>query len=263
MASSNVLKSVLQKTAPETRKRPLPRDKPLRTLHRRLDIEADLVRRTDDADTWRTRFRHCEIDFLVAPLCDHSHIDRALPASSLASAKFCVEGTPLAYVITELTVAELEKPRQMIFYHIGITQRPYYVGTIPFSAKNGNPRILSLMGAAKYSYRWTLCLEINGDTRHYSICTISGFSSHNSPYTLRAIASPKVPDIHQEYRMPALQPRVPPGSRLWDVLFPLPDLEVRILVPSSNLQLTRSAGLKHNCPQQQCYFTNSISLGAT
>ena len=239
MSSSYILESVIKKTAvPELIRGALPHDAWLRVLYRQLDIEADLVKQNGDLDSWRTRHRECEISFYVAPVCSHPHVNHSVPPSSFSSAAFCIEGSPIAYLITELQAPKLAKPRNMAFYHIGSTQRPYHIASIPFSANNGHPRILSLMEARK-SYGWMLVLEIDSIVKYYSIDPTSGSSTTDSPFTLTTLAIQGSPGRDQEYRKPKTVPsitlQIAPGNKSWECLAYLPSMEVSSQNPNLKL----------------------------
>ena len=227
MTSPYILESVLKKTTPLTRDG-LHNEEWLRILQRQLDIEGDLVQHHSDSDVWRTRFRQCEIDFLVAPICSHSHINHSVPPSTFASAMFCIAGTPIACLTTELQAPTLGKSRQMILYHVGSPQRPYYIGSIPFDAQTSQPFIAKLVEIDS-SYDWKLAVDVGGSLQYYAVSTVPAFSSNESPFILKTMAAPEVDAVNKRSRFTSsIKPRVGTNSQFWEHFEFLPSLEVSI-----------------------------------
>ena len=225
MNSSHILESVTKQKTTLTRGG-LSHNEWLRSLQRLLDFQADLVRGHDEPEAWRTRYRQSEIDFLISPMCSHPHVNYSLPPSYFTSARLCVAGSPIACLVTELQAPKLGKPKHMVLYHIGSTQRPHYIGSIPFYAQDDTPRIMSLSVDSKCC-GWTLAVEIDGSPSYYSISTASGFSSGDSPFALTAISKP---ETGQESRIsrtyPSTKARITSEHPLLERLEPLPNSEV-------------------------------------
>ena len=233
MTSPHILESVTKQKTTLTRGG-LSHNEWLRTLQRLLDFQADLVRGYDEPEAWRTRYRQSEIDFLISPMCNHSHIHHSEPLSFFTSARFCIAGSPIACLVTELQAPILGKPKHMILYHIGSTQRPHYIGSIPSYAQDDTPRIVRLSVDRK-SRGWTLAVEIDGSSSYYSVSTASAFSSSDSPFALTAIPKPETgqePRVHRT--CPLTKARFTSEHPLLERLEPLPNAEVSIPGTTAN-----------------------------
>ena len=155
MTSPHILESVTKQKTTLTR-RGLSHDEWLRTLQRLLDFQGDLVRGYDEPEAWPTRYRQSEIDFLISPMCNHPHIHHSVPPFFI-SPRFCTAGFPIACLVTELQAPKLGKPKHIILYHIGSTQRPHYIGSRPSYAQDDAPPIVSLSVDIK-PCGWTLAV---------------------------------------------------------------------------------------------------------
>lgn len=223
MTNPSILESVLDKGRRTITRGELPDDEWLRLLQTKLDVQSDMVYGHNGPDAWRIRYRQCEADFLVAPLCSHEHVHYSAPPSTIASAEFCIAGTPIACLITELQSPKLGKPRHIILYRIGSTQRPYYIGSIPLHGESCTVGLID----ARNSSTWTLVLEIDGSLQYYSIGTNPGFSSDDSPFTLKMIHRPmKEKELSKPKISPLTKPRATSENLLWTQLEPLHGMQV-------------------------------------
>ena len=186
MTSSYILATVIHDAGVKVEKGQSSEKEWLLKLNRKLDFQADLVRWHNGPDAWRTRYRQCNLDFYVAPFCTHSHLHNVIPPITITSTAFCINGTPLGYLVTEPIALHGAGPKTMNFYQFYSSGQPHYIGSVPFASDGGPPRILSL-AKSKNGYAWTIELEIDSCIKWYAAEACSAFPKGDSPFTLRQL----------------------------------------------------------------------------
>ena len=239
MTSSYILTTIIHDAGFETERRQASEEDWLLKLNRKFDSQADLVRWHNSPDVWRTRYRQCNLDFYVAPFCNHSHIHNTIPPISITSAAFCLNGTSLGYLVTEPIGLKEAGPKAMNFYQFFQSGRPHYVGSIPFAGDGGPPRILDL-AEAENGYAWTLKLETNGHIKWYAAGACSAFSKGDSPFTLRQVerSSHSLRDVEKKTlgSMTALgSSTVFANDREWEHLGSITNANVSLFCLTANL----------------------------
>ncbi|KAI4204495.1 MAG: hypothetical protein LQ350_001045 [Teloschistes chrysophthalmus] len=161
----------------------------LRLLRRDFDRQSDLIQCWNHPDVWRTRYRQCDISFLIPPVFDFSDNARFtadhLPTHQL-SAHFCMNGGPLGYLVTAARAPSGKLFHSVIIYHFSILGRPCYVGSITYDGDLGAPRIANLSQASYYG-DWHFDVLTDENTDSYSIGSSYAIAKGESPFTIRKL----------------------------------------------------------------------------
>ncbi|KAL9578201.1 MAG: hypothetical protein Q9212_005870 [Teloschistes hypoglaucus] len=161
----------------------------LRLLQRDFDRQSDLIQCWNHPDVWRTRYRQCDVSFLIPPVFDYS--DNAtftadhLPTRQI-SAHFCMNGEPLGYLVTAARALSGKLFHSIIIYHFTTLGRPCYVGSITYDGGIGVPRIANLSQASYYG-DWYFDVSTDEDTDSYSIRSSYAIAKGASPFTIRKL----------------------------------------------------------------------------
>lgn len=158
----------------------------LRLLQKHLDHQSDLIRCWNHPDAWRIRYRQCDVSFLIPPLLkcsDDAKITvKSLPARQI-SAHFCLNGTPLGYLVTAVRAPSGILSHFMIIYKVSTVGQPDCVGSLKYDGDVGVPRIANLSEASPYG-TWHFDVSTDRSTESYSIVSASAISKGGSSFTL-------------------------------------------------------------------------------
>ncbi|KAL8689803.1 MAG: hypothetical protein Q9218_004608 [Villophora microphyllina] len=149
----------------------------LRLLLQELDSQSDLVKCWNHPDTWRTRYRQCNVSFHITNTMD------ALPPRPI-SAVFCVHGASLGHMVTAAVAPSGAVSHTMIIYQFSAVGQPQYVGSIICDEGVGAPRIVNL-SESSHGYAWNFDVWTNTYGESYSIRSSSAIVKGGSPFTLR------------------------------------------------------------------------------
>ena len=162
------------------------RDNP-RQLARDLDYECSALTTLQLEDSWRSRYRRCDVEFSFPKFvsagenaCSWAHLKHAF-----SSARFSSTVSFMLFAVRDsIDAAQAgSQASTVLFYHISRAGRPVYVGSIP------GPRGHVVMNAVHLSEidqgrSWMGSVQIGKSFLPFSIKLRQGWLNTCSPYTL-------------------------------------------------------------------------------
>lgn len=204
-----------------------------RQLARGLDHEGSALSTLRLEDSWRSRYRRCDVEFSFPEFA--SMEGNARPWDHLkhtfSSAHFSSSGSFMLFA----AIDSIDSPREgsqastVLFYHISQSGRPVYVDSIP------GPRGHAVMSAVHLSEidqgrSWMGTVQIGGTSLPFSIRLRQGWLNTRSPYTLTPLSTPddqktSVPLLeNEEMRLPGQKEASSSSKKPWRILKHIPSL---------------------------------------
>lgn len=153
-----------------------------RSLLKKLDSESALVDAFEHPDSWRTRFRERKIEF---HLPHHKYIDKHFMYNpAFTSVKLSDTADFVAFMINERPSPD--HGCTLLFYHLGLTGRPIYVGSTQYSKSRIPllvPRIQDMV-VNRLSRAWVIKLKIGLNIASYLVTSSEAFAKDDDEFKL-------------------------------------------------------------------------------
>lgn len=185
MSDPWILSAVLKPTAPLGEESP-------KDLHRRLLKNLDSSNAAsltfDHPDAWRIPFQERRFEFFIPPECKHHHPTTTY-LSFFASVKICDSGDFIAFMISDPMISD--PMLSLVFYRLGLSGQPLYVGSTPYCKFWTNPQPPSIIHMTSIScgQGWVLKVDMGSHVNCYLLEPRKAFAKDESPYNLHSFGS--------------------------------------------------------------------------